>query len=211
MEVLNVIYFVTLIIAIIVACFKPLQNQRFFLLYLILALGVDSIANFNNQLGLNQYIGFNIFAWVSITYFLYYFNTQLPSNKKVHLIFGGFFSIISTGIIITYPIKKFNMSLFFCFVIHQIVTVLYWFIQQIKNPTEDKLWQKMPFWVGTATLLWSSFFMFRCLPMFYLEKVDVSFLNILQIVHNCINILCNVLYLLGLICIPQRGYLSKLS
>lgn len=54
------------------------------------------------------------------------------------------------------------------------------------------------FWISTALLMWSCFFLFRVTPMFYFAKEDNEFLQFLRVGQNIINIGMYIMFYVAL-------------
>ncbi len=75
-----------------------------------------------------------------------------------------------------------------------------WFVCIINQKVEGTIFEKMSFWVSCGLLIWSVFFLFRGLPMYYFNKTDPDFLNEISKVFTIINIITYLLFFRSLFC-----------
>lgn len=178
-----------------------LSAQNYLLIYLCTTLVVELLSfssyilNPNSKNGL-LYSLYNIF---SIVFFRIYFSEIL--NKNIRRI-----SFIITAISLLYIFfftrftdsdfdKKIGITLLSFYIIHSLL----WFYQKMKFFDKYKITDDPTFWISTALLMWSCFFVFRVTPMFYFAKEDQEFLNFLRYGQNIINIIMYAMFYISLL------------
>ncbi|WP_345145952.1 hypothetical protein [Flavobacterium ginsengiterrae] len=83
--------------------------------------------------------------------------------------------------------------------IFYILYSMLWFLQKITLTSEDKITDDPNFWISTALLLWSCFFIFRVIPRDLLNIEDKEFLILLREFLYGINCIMYLLFFKGLI------------
>jgi hypothetical protein len=63
---------------------------------------------------------------------------------------------------------------------------------------ENKITDDPAFWISTALLMWSCFFIFRVTPMFFFAENDYEFLQFLKAGQNVINIFMYAMFYFSL-------------
>lgn len=146
----------------------------------------------------NRFYSFSSLLYIA--FFTYYFSRQVSSYRNtVYAV--GLFSFFCCLIFIfnakeTYPIP---LAITFC-AFFIILSFLYFF-NQLKSRSRVYVFHKEAFWVSSALLLWSVFFLFRIIPMPWLEKNDISFL---LLINNVFKGATMVSYLLFLIAVTRK-------
>ncbi len=148
-----------------------------------------------------NYIFFS-FILMSYIYFFYFFwrnfNDKLY-NKIWTVIFIIFFC--STLIIqINYRFKELSTFTLALLPLFYIIGSMGWFVYIIDQKVEGIIFSKMSFWVSCGLLIWSVFFLFRALPMYYFNNSDPQFLLDISIVFTIINIITYLLFFRSLFC-----------
>lgn len=169
--------------------------RRFLDVYIILTAILELcgyyfiIRNIMGQTGLvyNFYCLFSM-----IMFYLLYRKGSAVANHKVldaALVSALFFYFFRTEFYGT----DFDTSIGIVISLYYISIALSWFYYKIKTFSPYKITDDPFFWVSTALLLWSCFFIFRVVPMFFFSIYDREFLGQLHVAQNAVNI---VMYLL---------------
>lgn len=90
-----------------------------------------------------------------------------------------------------------------------IICVLIYFLSLIQKPDTKSIFFEFGFWVSSAVLLWSVVFIFRTGSMYYLEHSAPDYMNWIMTLFSTTNIITYVLYLIGLLCLFPRKFLSR--
>lgn len=101
-------------------------------------------------------------------------------------------------IITNFSGEEFDNKIGITITLFYITISLLWFYHKILFFDQRKITDDPAFWVSTALLMWSCFFIFRVTPMFYFAKEDEEFLEFLKIGQNFINIGMYVMFYISL-------------
>ena len=204
---LNRIYEIVVLISFLYSMYlwirKRKSKQQFYIfLYLLLVIGVDIIpVNFPYLLKFDRNILFAGYIVLSILYFgiLY----LLKVENKIFRIFNVF--VITVLVLLN--IYKFNneqveqlnfipiISLPVLFIFNSV----FWYLYKLKKVDESRITDDFLFWISSGILIWSVFFIFRAIPMYFLQENDPRLLNFVISAFTIVNIVTYFLFLLGLI------------
>lgn len=177
-----------------------LSAQSYLMLYLLITFLNETIAWLRNLFDENSKNGFqyNIYIIFSIVFFYFFYNGILKSMLKQ--VFRIFFlcSVIYILIFTNFYSTNFDSRLGVCLVIYYISVSLFWYCQKLNTKEISKITVDPNFWISTALLLWSSFSLFRIIPMYFLEIEDKLFLGQLKFVLNLINAITYFLFYVAL-------------
>ncbi len=81
-----------------------------------------------------------------------------------------------------------------------ILFALQWLFNQLKHVDKNSLLKKQAFWFSTSLLIWSVIFLFRLIPMYWLDINDNNFLRQINLGYQITTILSYCLFLRGLFC-----------
>ncbi len=190
------LYLLTIATCLVFSIQNRLARQRHFWFYFSIVLIIETTkifrwGNFSSK----------IYAYgslVYILYFLYYYliikiNKFLISSLVAASTILCFYFIINSNK--DYPIAVgVLMSLVY------IILSLTWFINQIIHTDSIKIANKQAFWNSFSLLTWSTFFLFRLIPMYWLNLNDNAFLEDLNFGYQIITIASYFIFLRGLFC-----------
>ena len=94
------------------------------------------------------------------------------------------------------------MILFLC--VYTVVLSLLFFVDMIIKPRATKLLYEFPFWVSCGLLFWATMFIFNIGAIYYLNKTDPHFLQVLQVSFFITNIISYIVYLYGMLAIWKK-------
>lgn len=142
---------------------------------------------------------YNFYCIFSIFLFYIYFIKIFQKVQK--FIFQFIFAsiIIYYFLLTKFYLSQFDISIGILISLYYISISLLWFYQKIITFDESKITDDPVFWVSTALLLWSCFFIFRVTPMFFLDAHDKAFLEFLRTTQNIVNILMYLMFYISLI------------
>ncbi|MBF02971.1 MAG: hypothetical protein CMP76_06710 [Flavobacterium sp.] len=135
-----------------------------------------------------------------IPFFSYFFQSQISMNKKLVANFGIIFLISSFVFFSLEGFDKYSVLAGTSMSIAYIVYCLLWFLSQVINPDQYSLLKKQTFWISCSLIIWSVFFIFRSIPMYWLNIHDYAFLIQINIGFQIITIFSYLLFLKGLFC-----------
>ena len=138
----------------------------------------------------------NGYVSLSILYFGYFYFWTI-SNYKLRL-FVKYFVLTNILFLLffissqTYKLYNQPMILFLC--VYTVVLSLLFFVDMIIKPRATKLLYEFPFWVSCGLLFWATMFIFNIGAIYYLNKTDPHFLQVLQVSFFITNIIVSPCY-----------------
>ncbi|MCW3167414.1 hypothetical protein OMO38_02630 [Chryseobacterium sp. 09-1422] len=142
---------------------------------------------------------YNLYFIFCIIFFSIYLKEHfLGWIGKISLILT-FLSLSYILFFTTFHGQEFDKKIGIIIIIFYILNSLLWFYQKIAFFDEYKITDDPAFWIFTALLMWSCFFLFRVTPMFYFAKEDNEFLQFLRVGQNVINVVMYLLFYIALL------------
>ncbi|WBX95722.1 hypothetical protein [Chryseobacterium gambrini] len=174
--------------------------QNFLFIYLLITFINEYISFTRNLIDPNVRVGlqYNLY-FIFCIFFFYYFFKKSCSKILRYLFFLNF--IISIGCIIFFTkflSLDFDKDIGIIILSYYIINCILWFYHKVAFFDENKITDDPVFWISTALLMWSCFFLFRITPMFYFAKEDEGFLLFLRIGQNTINIIMYIMFYISL-------------
>ena len=168
---------ISYLLVLLCCLFFSLKNRKFghpyLWVYFLVTCTVEVIVFFKLARITNAI--YSIHALFGITFFtLYYLNITKKRAKWLFTV--GFLSFVSTLYFIVTSENSFPNQLGIIIPTCYIFYTLLWFYEQIENPDTVTIYNKQPFWVSLALLLWAVFFIFRTIPSYALGSKDINFL-----------------------------------
>lgn len=199
---LSIIYltvlFVDVVKAIALAGKKSLSRQSYLLIYLLVSFLLDLYGHYKLYLGERDFAYlFNYYSIFLIVFFFLYYSKLLPKFKKIY-----WYSLVIMLIYISFFTKFYGqdydnrLGILVCF--YFITNTLVWFYERLKNFDDRKITDDPHFWVSCGLMLWSIFFIFRAILMFFLQEEDPDFLEILKSTQYVVNIIMYSLFYMAL-------------
>lgn len=190
-----------------------LSAQNYLLIYLSISICIEVISfsfyiiypDSKNGLIYNLY---NIF---SISFFYLYFSKILKNYFKRLSSLITMISIIYILFFTSFLDLDFDKNIGITLLSFYIMNSLLWFYQKISFFDENQITDDPTFWISTALLMWSCFFLFRVTPMFYFAKEDEKFLEFLKEGQNIINIIMYMMFYVSLKKYEKLNYESYSS
>lgn len=142
---------------------------------------------------------FNYYSiFLLIFFFIYYFKILTQKLKKVSLFA---FAIIFIWILFftKFYDDNYDNTLGLLVSSYLIINTLIWYYYRLINFDNRKITDDPNFWLSSALLFWSIFFIFRTIPMFFLYKNDPEFLQLLKTIQYCVNIIMYGLYYVAIL------------
>lgn len=193
-----IILFINVIKAVGLAGRKNLSSQGYLSIYLLISFFLDLYGHYKLYLGERDFAYlFNYYSIFLIIFFFFYYSEILPNFKKIHRY--SFFLILLFIVFFTkfYGQNYDNkLGIIVCF--YFIINALIWFYERLKNFDDRKITDDPHFWVSCGLLLWSIFFIFRAIPMFFLQDEDPVFLETLKNIQYVVNIIMYILFYISL-------------
>lgn len=199
LKILDTLYFILLFATAIKSLHLILNknNQNSYLfIYLCVVLSQECFLKYQSFFqNYNYFYLYNLFDIFSIIFFTFFYF----SHTRYKLITGigvtalVCYSYFSNNIFISYFDNGGIISAI-CLLLFSLLD--YTFI--LKNRTIIKITSIPFFWVSTALLLWSVFFLFRLIPRFLFQNIDHNFMEILRSFFQLINVITYALFFIAL-------------
>lgn len=178
------------------------KQQFYFFLYLLLIIVVDIIpVNFPFLVKCNRNILFLGYILLSVCYFGTIYYKSIPNNvfKISTACLCTTFILFNVDIFQVAEEGKLNFISIISLPILFVFLSISWFIYKLKNVDEKSIVRYFLFWISSGLLIWSVFFIFRAIPMYFLQKHDSQLLSFLITTFSVVNIMIYLLFLIGLI------------
>ncbi|WP_146939933.1 hypothetical protein [Chryseobacterium hagamense] len=178
-----------------------LSAQNYLLAYLTVSLFTDvfSFVLYIINPDIKNGILYHFYDVFSIIFFSFYFFKKFKKTFKKLSLLITFISIIYILFFTAFFSLDFDKNIGIILLSFYIIHSLLWFYQKISIFDKSKITDDPTFWISTALLMWSCFFLFRVTPMFYFAKEDTSFLNFLRDGQNIINIIMYAMFYISLL------------
>lgn len=203
---LNRIYEVVVLICFMYSvylwiCKRRSKQQFYFFLYLLLTIGVDIIpVNLSSWIEFDRNILFLGYIVLSLLYFsVIYFRNIHYQVFKIFIICFSSLLIILNFIEFQMDIKQLSFISIISLPVLFIFLSISWFMYKLKNVDDKSITESFLFWISSGILIWSVFFIFRAIPMYFLQKNDSQLLSFLTMTFSIVNVMIYLLFLIGLI------------
>lgn len=136
--------------------------------------------------------------FLTIALMLYYLKSIEP-KFKLYLWILGVAGVVLSIIFVAVSEEQFSNNAGLVKALATISFCLLWFFSQLAMPNNTPIIKKLAFWVSSALLLWSIFFIFRLMPRYLLNTQDKNFLAQIRIAFQYFTLLAYATMLGGLI------------
>lgn len=174
--------------------------QNYLSYYLLVTLINEWVSFIRNLIDPDVKVGlqYNLYFIFCLVFFSFYFKKSFKNVMKKISFISTIVSIMFVAVCTNFSDEDFDKKIGITVTLFYIVNSLLWFYQKISFFDEHKITDDPAFWVFTALLMWSCFFIFRVTPMFFFAKTDNEFLKFLKIGQNIINILMYFMFYISL-------------
>ncbi|SEM55557.1 hypothetical protein SAMN05421856_104157 [Chryseobacterium taichungense] len=195
------VLFLTLIQSYISGRKYSFSAQNYLFLYLLITFTNECISFVRNIINPNVKVGlqYNVYFVFCILFFTFYFFKLFSKIIKKVLIVISIFSLGYIFSTTNFLSQDFDHKIGITVTLFYIVISLLWFYHKITFFDERKISDDPAFWISTALMMWSCFFLFRVTPMFYFAKEDEEFLKFLKLGQNIINIGMYIMFYISLL------------
>lgn len=190
------LYLFTIAVCLAFSIQNRLARHRYLWLYFGIVLIIETTkifgwGNFSSE----------IYTYSSLAYILYFLNYYRIVKVNTTLI--GVLAITSIILYFYFVASSKNdyptavgilMSSIY------IILSLIWFVNQLLHTDSVRITQKQTFWISFSLLIWSTFFLFRLIPMYWLDLHDKEFLKDINFGYQIITILSYFIFIRGLLC-----------
>lgn len=190
------IIFICLIKSLVLIKKNFLFYQNFLWLYLIITFSLEFYGAY--KMVIKEYdfaYLFNYYCIFLIIFFYIYYFKLLSKNLKKISSFIFLIVLILVLFFTKYYGSNFDIKLGLLVSFYFIINALIWFYYRLNNLDNNKITDNPNFWISSGLLLWSIFFIFRSLPMFFLKENDPAFLQLLKTIQHGINIIMYSMFL----------------
>jgi hypothetical protein len=190
------IYFILILFCLGASLLNMVSRQNFLWIYFLLVAAYE--------LGL-------FYGWVSpevynssplayITFFVFYYARQKNSCRKTLCFLG--ITVLAGCLWLFYRngMAHYSVKAGITVSVVYILFALQWFLSQLTHVDATSLLRKQAFWISVSLLIWSVFFLFRLIPMYWLDIHDTVFLNQIHKAFQILTILCYGLFFRALLC-----------
>lgn len=197
----EIILLLTLLKSIVLVRKFNLSSQNYLFVYLIVTFFVEILSWIILLINPKSEFSFqyDVYCLFCILFFWFYYikSFQKKLRKKVNLLSGSL--LISILLISLFAEISLSFLLMTALPIYYILCSMLWFLQKITLVSEVKITNDPNFWISTALLFWSCFFIFRVIPRTLLNIEDKEFLILLRAFLYIINCIMYLLFFKALI------------
>lgn len=206
---LNFIFDILLLYTFIYA--QKYASKFYFNYYIGFVVIVEILGLISLNFNIGKYVNLlnNLYPLMSIVYFASLLKGKTGKYDIVIIITSLLFIILCVVSLFSQGIHQLSTYAVICFILFNFSSMPIWFISQLNSPTIVSITKKFLFWICASLLFWSAYYIFRIIPMYYLNSKDKNFLDLLAYGNKFINILCYLLFLRGILCLKQKDYLSN--
>lgn len=198
----NIILVIVFIKTIILCRKFGLSAQNNFLVLMLITVLVEGFSFVLDKIDPNITIAtqYNLYLLFVILYFHYFYS----SIVKIHILKN--ISIVVLLITVSYILgftrllgynfdTKISVAAFVFLIFH----TLMWFFHKLTFVNHLSIFNDTHFWVSCGLLFWSTFGIFRCIPMYYFYENDRSFSDFLKENFLAVNIIMYLLFYISMI------------
>ncbi|MCS4302957.1 hypothetical protein DRF65_24945 [Chryseobacterium pennae] len=203
---LNRIYEIVVLICFLYSVYlwiykRKSKQQFYFFVYLLLIIGVDIIpVNLSSWIEFDRNNLFFGYIILSLIYFsTIYFKSIHDRVFRISIICFSCLLIIFNLMEFQTDIKQLSFTSIISLPLLFIFLSMTWFIYKLKNVDDKSIIENFLFWISSGILIWSVFFIFRAIPMYFLQKNDSQLLSFLTMTFSIVNVMIYLLFLIGLI------------
>ncbi|MDF2552139.1 MAG: hypothetical protein K0R77_1414 [Chryseobacterium sp.] len=197
MSFLDILYYIIIFINLIVSIAYKVLWKQFFWLYFGITVIIEMLVSFKVSFITSRI--YNYLDLFCIGYFGYIYFKEIYNNSAIRI--TSIISIIVGGLFMFFSKTHYSIATGFLYSAFLIFISLFWFYKKISEESrEDNILYLCFFWISSALLLWSVFYIFRMLPMYFFVKTDLEFSYMLKITFQIITIISYVVFFKGLLC-----------
>ncbi|MDP9958287.1 hypothetical protein J2T04_000154 [Chryseobacterium lathyri] len=194
MTILDIAYYIAIVANFIVSIVQKRLWRHFYFLYFFITIAVEIFAVYYHHW---QRV-YNFLDIFSILFFCLLFIKEIVYKKFLMAITGIALILAVYYIYICNTSYSIYTGLVFC--IYSIFISLNWFYNKIafQKDTESIL-ERSLFWISCSLLFWSVFYLFRMMPMYWIQNEDENFLYTLKYIFQVATVISYILFFKGLL------------
>ena len=193
---MKIFYFIIILFCLGASFFNKVSRQNLLYIYFLIVVIFEG----GIFVRILPRVIYNSSPLLYLPFFTFYFLNQNNGNKKTIYSIGSIAFIICVYFYTYEGLENYSTRAGTAMSITYIVYSLLWFLTQIISPDENSLLKKQAFWISSSLLIWAVFFIFRSIPMYWLNIHDHDFLVQINFGFHIITIFSYLLFLRGLFC-----------
>lgn len=194
MSILDIAYYIVIATNFVVSVVCKKLRKHFYFLYFFVTIVIELLTLYRHDWQ-RMYNFLDIF---SILFFYFLFKKEIVNRRFLTSITGVVLILAIYYTCVCNTSYSIYTGLIFC--IYSIFVSLNWFYNMIafQNDTESIL-ERGLFWISCSLLFWSVFYLFRMMPMYWIQSRDEGFLYTLKYIFQVATISSYLLFLKGLL------------
>ncbi|WP_312511083.1 hypothetical protein [Chryseobacterium culicis] len=193
------ILFIDTVKSMVLAGKKGLSGQNYLAVYLFVSLCLELYGHYKIYIQEFDFAYlFNYYSIFLLVFFNRYYAKLFPRQLKAIFQYILITILAYIALFVKFYSENYENTLGILVCFYFIINALVWFYIRLKNFDEIKIFNDPHFWVSCGLLFWSIFFIFRSIPMFFLQDNDPEFLQILKTMQYCVNIIMYGMFYIAL-------------
>ncbi|MDQ0784332.1 hypothetical protein QF044_004186 [Chryseobacterium sp. W4I1] len=205
METLSIIYQIEIVLLFLYSIFLGGIRKNAVQKYLFIYLLITNVTELLSLLGKSYFnlstngIIYNFYSLFCLCFF-YSFYAGSFIGKSKYIFLGLFCLALSYTLLFTNFFKfEYDYKIGIVLSLFYICAPLFWMAYRIINVDRRRITDHPKFWISVGLIFWSSFFIFRSIPMYLFEKVDEEFQRMLRGIFYIVNIIFYILVFISLL------------
>ena len=197
----EIILLLTLLKSIVLVRKYNLSSQNYLVIYLLVTFLVEVFSWIVLLIDKDSQWSFqyNFYCVFCIVFFWYYYSSLFDTSLKKKANILSVLLLIGVLVFPNFLGENLESKLIIALPLFYILYSMLWFYQKIAFPSKDKITDDPNFWISTALLFWSCFFIFRVIPRHLFDSRDKVFLILLRELLYIINCIMYLLFFKGLL------------
>lgn len=193
------ILFIDTVKSMVLAGKKGLSGQNYLAVYLFVSLCLELYGHYKIYIQEFDFAYlFNYYSIFLLVFFNRYYAKLFPRQLKAIFQYILITILAYIALFVKFYSGNYDNTLGILVCFYFIINALVWFYTRLKNFDEIKIFDDPHFCVSCGLLFWSIFFIFRSIPMFFLQDNDPEFLQILKTMQYCVNIIMYGMFYIAL-------------
>ena len=188
-----------------------LSSQNYLVIYLLVTFLVEVFSWIVLLIDKDSQWSFqyNFYCVFCIVFFWYYYSSLFDTSLKKKANILSVLLLIGVLVFPNFLGENLESKLIIALPLFYILYSMLWFYQKIAFPSKDKITDDPNFWISTALLFWSCFFIFRVIPRHLFDSRDKVFLILLRELLYIINCIMYLLFFKGLLKYERIAKIQK--
>lgn len=206
MGIFAIIYQVVIILVFVYSIFLGGTHkntvQKYIFIYLLVTNGIEVISLLGRSYldMLTNGIIYNFYSLFCLSFFYLFYNESFDDKKSKSVFFVLLCSALLCTIVFTNFLKfEYDYKIGIILSLFYVCAALFWMAHRITNIDNRKITAHPRFWISIGLIFWSSFFIFRSIPMYLFEKIDEEFQRTLRSMFYLVNIVFYILVFIAMV------------